>query len=382
MKKIIIRITTVPLSLDVFCRGLLRELSEEYEVVAVSSPGPLLDEVARREGIRTAAVPMERRIAPLKDIASLWRLVRLFRKERPDMVHSMTPKAGLLSMMAARLTGVPVRLHTFTGLVFPSMTGRRRRLLELTDRLTAACATHIVPEGEGVRDDLLRFGITRKPLRVLGYGNVRGIDLDWYDRTPEVLGEAESLRRRFGIGPDAFTFVFVGRLVADKGIRELTDAFFRLWEEGRKVHLLLCGETEAEDPLPDSTRHRMETCPCIHFSAGWLSDVRPWYAAADALVHSSYREGFPNTVIEAGAMRLPCIVTDINGSREIIRDGENGRIVPPRDEEALYGAMKAFLEDPDALRVMSMRARKMVATRFEQGYVRSCLKDFYHEILV
>lgn len=382
MKKKIIRITTVPLSLDVFCRGLLRELSEEYEVVAVSSPGPLLDEVARREGVRTAAVPMERRIAPLKDIASLWRLVRLFRKERPDMVHSMTPKAGLLSMMAARLTGVPVRLHTFTGLVFPSMTGRRRRLLELTDRLTAACATHIVPEGEGVRDDLLRFGITRKPLRVLGYGNVRGIDLDWYDRTPEVLGEAESLRRRFGIGPDAFTFVFVGRLVADKGIRELTDAFFRLWEEGRKVHLLLCGETEAEDPLPDSTRHRMETCPCIHFSAGWLSDVRPWYAAADALVHSSYREGFPNTVIEAGAMRLPCIVTDINGSREIIRDGENGRIVPPRDEEALYGAMKAFLEDPDALRVMSMRARKMVATRFEQGYVRSCLKDFYHEILV
>ena len=382
MKKKIIRITTVPLSLDVFCRGLLRELSEEYEVVAVSSPGPLLDEVARREGIRTAAVPMERRIAPLKDIASLWRLVRLFRKERPDMVHSMTPKAGLLSMMAARLTGVPVRLHTFTGLVFPSMTGMRRRLLELTDRLTAACATHIVPEGEGVRDDLIRFGITRKPLRVLGYGNVRGIDLDWYDRTPEVLGEAESLRRRFGIGPDAFTFVFVGRLVADKGIRELTDAFFRLWEEGRKVHLLLCGETEAEDPLPDSTRHRMETCPCIHFSAGWLSDVRPWYAAADALVHSSYREGFPNTVIEAGAMRLPCIVTDINGSREIIRDGENGRIVPPRDEEALYGAMKAFLEDPDALRVMSMRARKMVATRFEQGYVRSCLKDFYHEILV
>ena len=382
MKKKIIRITTVPLSLDVFCRGLLRELSEEYEVVAVSSPGPLLDEVARREGVRTAAVPMERRIAPLKDIASLWRLVRLFRKERPDMVHSMTPKAGLLSMMAARLTGVPVRLHTFTGLVFPSMTGRRRRLLELTDRLTAACATHIVPEGEGVRDDLLRFGITRKPLRVLGYGNVRGIDLDWYDRTPEVLGEAESLRRRFGIGPDAFTFVFVGRLVADKGIRELTDAFFRLWEEGRKVHLLLCGETEAEDPLPDSTRHRMETCPCIHFSAGWLSDVRPWYAAADALVHSSYREGFPNTVIEAGAMRLPCIVTDINGSREIIRDRENGRIVPPRDEEALYGAMKAFLENPDALRVMSMRARKMVAMRFEQGYVRSCLKDFYHEILV
>ena len=382
MKKKIIRITTVPLSLDVFCRGLLRELSEEYEVVAVSSPGPLLDEVARREGVRTAAVPMERRIAPLKDIASLWRLASLFRKERPDMGPPTTPTAGPPSMLAARLRGAPVRLHTFTGLVFPSMTGRRRRLLELTDRLTAACATHIVPEGEGVRDDLLRFGITRKPLRVLGYGNVRGIDLDWYDRTPEVLGEAESLRRRFGIGPDAFTFVFVGRLVADKGIRELTDAFFRLWEEGRKVHLLLCGETEAEDPLPDSTRHRMETCPCIHFSAGWLSDVRPWYAAADALVHSSYREGFPNTVIEAGAMRLPCIVTDINGSREIIRDGENGRIVPPRDEEALYGAMKAFLEDPDALRVMSMRARKMVATRFEQGYVRSCLKDFYHEILV
>ena len=129
-RKKIIRITTVPLSLDIFCRGLLKELSEEYDVLAVSSPGPLLDKVAEREGVRTVAVPMERRPSPVKDLKALARLTRLFREERPDMVHSMTPKAGLLSMAAARLAGVPVRVHTFTGLVFPSSKGLKRLVLK------------------------------------------------------------------------------------------------------------------------------------------------------------------------------------------------------------------------------------------------------------
>ena len=175
----IIRASTVPESLDTFCRGLLSELQQEcgYEVVAVSSPGDRLDTLAAREGVRTVAVPMERHISPLKDLKSLWRLLRVFRRERPAMVHSMTPKAGLLSMMAAWICRVPVRLHTFTGLVFPTATGLTQKILVFTDRLTCACATHIVPEGEGVRNDLTSYRITAKPLKVLGHGNVRGIDL-------------------------------------------------------------------------------------------------------------------------------------------------------------------------------------------------------------
>ena len=176
----LIRTSTVPGSLNTFCRGLLRELREQggYEVVAVSSPGDALREIEEREGVRTVAVPMERHISPLRDLKSLLGLISVFRKEKPTMVHSMTPKAGLLSMMAAWFCRVPVRVHTFTGLVFPTATGLTQKILILTDRITCACATHIVPEGEGVKNDLANYRITKKPLKVLGHGNVRGIDLD------------------------------------------------------------------------------------------------------------------------------------------------------------------------------------------------------------
>lgn len=379
-KKKIIRTSTVPVSLDVFCRGLLRELSSVYEVVALSSPGAELDAVASREGVRTIAVPMRRQIAPWHDAAALSRMVRVFGRERPQMVHSMTPKAGLLSMLAARMARVPVRVHTFTGLVFPTERGWKRRLLMLTDRITAACATHIVPEGEGIRNDLLRYGVTRKPLQVLGHGNVRGIDLRHYDRTPEVLRAAAAIRTSLGIPKGAFTFIFVGRLVPDKGIGELVEAFCRLLEERHNVHLLLVGGEERWlSPLQDSTRRMIAATGNIH-SAGWQEDVRPWYAAADALVFPSHREGFPNVVIEAGAMGLPSIVTDINGAREIVREGENGTIVPPMDTGMLYGRMRRFATDGTFTEALAGNARRSVR-RFEQGYVWDCLKAYYREIL-
>jgi len=325
---------------------------------------------------------MERRMAPGRDLVSLVRLVRLFRRERPDLVHSITPKAGLLSMMAARIAHVPVRLHTFTGLLFPYEKGWRRTVLQLTDRLTAACATHLVPEGEGVKQDLEAAGITRKPLQVLGYGNLRGIDLSYYDRTPAVLESAGKIRRQFGISREDFTFVFVGRIVGDKGIAELVRAFLRLVDDGLPVRLLLAGAEEPQtDPLPADIRERIAACPRIHCSGDWLTDVRPWLTAANALVHPSYREGFPNVVLEAGAMGLPAIVTDINGSREIIREGLNGIIVPPRDEEALYRAMQGFAAHPGKALTMAMRARRSIADRFEQSFVQGCLKAYYHSIL-
>ena len=164
----LVRSSTVPQSLNTFCRGVLKELSQQYEVVAISSPGESLDEVGRREGVRTIAVPMQRHISLWNDLKSLWRMWRVLRKERPDMIHSMTPKAGLISMMAGWLVGVPVRIHTFTGLVWPTATGLKRRILMATDWLTCACATHIIPEGEGVKNDLLNHNITHKPIKVLG----------------------------------------------------------------------------------------------------------------------------------------------------------------------------------------------------------------------
>lgn len=375
----IIRTSTVAGSLDTFCHGLLEELrvQEGYEVVAVSSPGSALREIEEREGVRTVAVPMERHISPLKDLKSLFRLIQVFRREKPTMVHSMTPKAGLLSMMAAWFCRVPVRVHTFTGLVFPTATGLTQKILIFTDRITCACATHIVPEGEGVKNDLINYHITNKPLKVLGHGNVRGIDLAHYNpELLEVQAEAAKIRK-----PDTFTFVFVGRLVRDKGINELIAAFERLKKEYPNIRLLLVGRQEPElDPLKPETIAKINNNKCIE-AVGQQSDVRPWLAASDVFVFPSYREGFPNVVIEAGAMGLPSIVTDINGSREIIIEGKNGSIIQPRDAEAIYYAMKCMITKPDKAKKMGTNARPLISSRFEQSYVRRCLKDFYKELI-
>lgn len=366
----LLRATTVPTSLNSFCRGVLKELRQEgYDVVAVSSPGPELQEVEKREGCRTIAVPMQRHISPMSDLKSLWRMTWVMHRERPDIVHSMTPKAGLICMIAAWLARVPVRIHTFTGLVWPTATGLKRRLLMFTDWLTCACATHVVPEGEGVKADLLNHHITRKPIKVLGHGNVRGIDLDyWQPRAAARDGHI-------------FTFIFVGRIVADKGINELVSAFSRLNQEYSNTRLLLVGQREDDlDPVLPATVAEMQRNAAID-AVGPKDDVRPFYEMADALVFPSYREGFPNVVLEAGAMGLPSIVTDINGSREIIEEGVNGTIIAPRDAEALYVAMKRFLDEPAWVHAMASRARPMVASRYEQGYVRRCLKDFYAQCI-
>lgn len=376
MKQKIIRTSTVATSLNTFCRGTLRDLAKIYFVVAVSSPDGELDEIAQREGIPVIGVPMSRPIAPLRDLVSLWRLIRVFRRERPTMVHSITPKAGLLCMIAAWICRVPVRLHTFTGLVFPTATGLKQKILILTDRITCACATHIVPEGEGVKNDLLRFHITKKPLQVLGHGNVRGIDLVHYSRCDEVMQAAKAIRR-----DDTFTFVFVGRIVRDKGIDELVEAFTSLHTRHPEARLILVGRFEDNlDPVSESTRAAIHSHPAIE-AVGNQSDVRPWLAASDALVFPSYREGFPNVVIEAGAMGLPSIVTDINGSREIIHDGENGVIVPSHSSQALLQAMTQFIENPKATAAMAKNARPLIASRYERTFVQKCLFDYYKKIL-
>lgn len=377
----IIRTTTVPTSLKSFCSGIFEHLKQEgFECLAISSPNTStsstgqglsdLEEYGQAEGIRTIAVPMERHISLVSDLNSLWRMYRALRQERPDLVHSMTPKAGLMTMVAGWLAGVPRRVHTFTGLVWPTSTGFKRRVLMTTDRITCACATHIIPEGEGVKSDLLNHHITRKPLKVLGYGNVKGIDMSIFDPAAIEVPAHEG-----------FTFVFVGRIVRDKGINELVSAFDRLHREHPDTHLVLVGPREDNlDPVSQVTRSRIELGDGIE-AVGGQHDVRPFYAAADALVFPSYREGFPNVVIEAGAMGLPSIVTDINGSREIIIGGENGVIIPSKDEEALYKAMKRFVEHPEEVAAMAAKARPLIASRYEQGYVRQCLYDFYHEVL-
>lgn len=431
MKKII-RATTISLSLNTFCKGILSELKEMgYDVLAVSSPDDGLNELAECEGVRVEGVPMERHISPLKDLMSLCKLVKVFHREKPDMVHSMTPKAGLLCMMAGWMARVPVRVHTFTGLVWPTEKGLKRRILMATDWLTCACATHVIPEGYGVLSDL-REHITKKPMRVLGYGNVRGIDLQYWQVNSSYEGKRKKEKGTIdcsykGKGnkekgeikvSDAlehpFTFLFVGRIVGDKGINELIEAFNKLIErnkekgEGKNCRLVLVGRYEEDlDPVSEETRRMIESMPEIEaVGAKYGDDLLQCYAESDCFVFPSYREGFPNTVIEAGAMELPCIVTDINGSNEIIRPSqspskgedwslcnrklspgermsvrENGVVIPARDVDALFEAMLWMMEHEEERAQMGKRAREIVSERFEQGFVRQQLYQFYDEIL-
>ncbi len=245
-----------------------------------------------------------------------------------------------------------------------------------TDWLTCACATHIIPEGEGVKKDLLNNSITKKSLRVLGYGNIMGIDLKRFNpEDVQIVAEANRIR------DNKFTFIFIGRLVGDKGINELVEAFCRLNRDIPDTRLILVGRYEPDlDPVKPETIKVIEEKDAIE-AVGQQNDVRPWLAASDCFVLASYREGFPNVVIEAGAMGLPQIVTDINGANEIIIEGKNGTIVPSKDAEALYRAMKRMATDVGWRETFASNARTMIASRYEQSYVRQCLKDFYKEIL-
>ena len=373
----IIRACTVSLSVG-FVSGMLDDLKRQYDVVLLSSPGKEMDDAVAEHGVKAIAVPMQRHISIRHDIVSLWRIVRAFLREKPTMVHSMTPKAGLLCMVAAWMCRVPVRIHTFTGLVFPTSHGLKKKLLMLTDAITCRCATHIIPEGEGVKNDLLSNGITRKPLQVLGYGNVMGIDVQRFSRRKEIE-EAASEIRDYSV----FTYLFVGRIVGDKGINELVSAFVRLNRAHPNTRLLLVGFFENElDPVSPETRRLIEECEQIEYAGEQKGDnLVAYYAASDCFVFPSYREGFPNTVIEAGAMDLPCIVTDINGSREIIEHGKNGIIIPVRDEQAIYQSMEQMLTDEQVRKGMAEKAREMIVSRYERGFVRQCLYDFYNKII-
>ena len=375
MKKII-RACTVSLSF-IFLERMIPELQKKYEVILLSSPGSELDEMERKYGVQGKRVPMERHISLFYDLVSLLHLIQTFLKEKPTMVHSMTPKAGLLCMIAAWLTRVPVRVHTFTGLVFPTATGLKRRILMLTDAITCACATHVIPEGEGVMKDLRNHGITKKPMKVLGYGNIKGVDMMHYSRRPEVMELGQKLKKE-----GVFTFLFVGRMAKDKGINELCKAMSKL-SGFAPVRLLLVGWNEdSQDPISQDAKDLITNNPAIEYVGPMYGDeLLAYYAAADCYVFPSYREGFPNTVLEAGAMGLPCIVTDINGSREIIVEGENGVIIPPRDEEALFQAMLEMIRNKRSREYMAGKARDMIASRFEESFVQNCLMEFYEDIL-
>ncbi len=376
MKKLI-RISTVPISLNILLKGQLNYLNTFYEVIAVSGSGSSLEKVREREKVRIVSVEMERKINLFRDIISLLELIKLFRKEKPHIVHSITPKAGLLSMIAAKLCKVPVRMHTFTGLIFPTKKGVFKNTLIIMDRILCLCATHVYPEGLGVQNDLIKYKITNKPLRVLANGNINGIDTDYFNPILYSESDRNSLKDKLKIPYSHFVYIFVGRLVKDKGINELISAFSKLSKSNDTISLLLVGPFENDlDPLSPETLQIIEKSPTI-YSVGYQNDVRPYFAISDALVFPSYREGFPNVVMQAGAMGLPSIVTNINGCNEIIQSGVNGLIVQSKNEDELYKAMKHLAIDPLLYSTLKSSARNIIVEKYNRKEIWEALLKEY-----
>ncbi|MDM1522304.1 glycosyltransferase family 4 protein [Empedobacter sp. 225-1] len=376
-----------------------------YEVMGVSSNGQELQDVNKEEGIDVIGLEMTRTISPIKDIKSLWNFYKLCKKEKPVIVHSHTPKAGIVGMLGAKLAGVPIRLHTVAGLPLMEATGTKRKVLDVVEKLTYSSATKVYPNSQGLYDFILQNKYTSADkLKVIGEGSSNGIDTNHFSPIQISEEQTEKLKKELNIQTEDFVFVFVGRLVGDKGINELVDAFQKLGTGNQESEtlvsnhnsqlsnpkslvsskvpkLLLVGPLETElDPLKEETLNEIKTNPNI-ISVGFQKDVRPYFAISNALVFPSYREGFPNVVMQAGAMELPSIVSDINGCNEIIAEGENGTIIPVKNVEAISTAMQKLIEDKAYYLSLKNNARPMIQARYEQSVVWNALLDEYNMLI-
>jgi lipopolysaccharide/colanic/teichoic acid biosynthesis glycosyltransferase len=346
-------------------------------MLAISSPGSDLDFIGKNQQVKTVSIEMSRKITPLLDINSIFRLFISFIKERPLIVHTHTPKAGFLGMAAASIADVPIKLHTVAGLPLMEAKGIKRFVLEKVELITYWFADRVYPNSNNLKQFILERNLClEKKLKVIGYGSSNGINTAYFCPSAELSKKATHIRKYFGIAEEEIVFCFIGRIVKDKGIDELLIAFENISKVYR-VKLLLIGNYEEElDPISEASKNIIKNNVNI-INCGWQEDVRPYLAASDILVFPSYREGFPNVPMQAGAMGLPCIVTNINGCNEIIEDGKNGLIVEPKNAKQLEEAMLKLIEDEKLRRQLAGNAREMIKSRYEQQYVwNEILKEY------
>lgn len=378
MKQKLIRITTVPISLDKLLSGQLSYMNQFYNIIGVSSEASYLERVGRKENIEVFSVEMTRQITPFKDLMAVYKLYKFLKKEKPFIVHTHTPKAGTVGMLAAKLAGVPNRLHTVAGLPLLEASGSKRYLLNNVEKFTYSCATKIYSNSFGLKNIIIgqKFCKSEK-LNVIGNGSSNGIDTSHFDALHFSEFTNNRLKEEINIDQQDFVFIFVGRLVSDKGINELVESFKKINLLFKKTKLLLVGSLESKlDPLQSKTLIEIESNKSI-ISVGYQNDVRPYFAIANTLVFPSYREGFPNVVMQAGSMGLPSIVTNINGCNEIIIDHFNGIIIQVKSSSAIFNAMKVLLEDQNLYKLLQQNARKRIVENYEQGVVWNALLQEY-----
>ncbi len=365
----LLRITTASISLKLLLRGQLAYFQQQgFEVLTISADGIEVKDL-EAEGIPHQVVPMTRKITPIQDLICLWKLIRVIQKFKPEIVHTHTPKAGLLGMMAARICSVPVRLHTVAGLPLMEATGLKRWVLKIAERITYSCAHQVYPNSKGLLKYIKeQLSIVNRPLSIIGKGSTNGIDTTFFSSSPELKQKATAIRMTYQIPDNVVVFSFVGRIVKDKGIIELTDAFNKL-SSIMEVRLMLVGPFEQElDPLPSRVMQFINDSKWV-IKAGFQQDVRPWLLASDVFVFPSYREGFPNVVMQAACLKVPCIVSDINGCNEIIENNVSGLVVPPKNYHALFDAMVLMAADKKISSEFAEKAQQFVVDNYDQQYV-------------
>ncbi|MHB8654749.1 MAG: glycosyltransferase family 4 protein [Terriglobia bacterium] len=375
------KIVTVPLTFTWFLRKQIdRILEAGIDVALVSSPGRDLDELCSSLPVRCFRIPMERKTAPMHDLRALLALTRYFRRERFDIVHSHTPKAGLLTALAGRLAHVPVRIHTYTGQVWVELHGLMRWMTRESDKLIGHLNTHCYADSYSQRNFLVDERIVdAQRISVLGRGSVSGVDLDRFNTSLPSWRRAET-RKRLGIEETSLVIIFVGRVTRDKGVTELIEAFRKLQQLHNNIDLVLVGPYESiRDTLPDETLREISANTRIH-SVGLASRPEEYLAIADIFCLPSYREGFGSAIIEAGAMNLPSVATRVTGLVDSVVDDETGILVPPKDAMALARALKEIIESADLRQRMGRAARQWVVQHFDAEVINRAVVDEYFRL--
>lgn len=376
MSKTLFRITTIPLALKALIGGQPKYMKEHgYRVIMVSSDGPERKQVMEDEQCEHIIVPMTRKITPIQDLKCFFQLRRIFKKYKPDIVHTHTPKAGLLGMMAARSTGVKLRVHTIAGLPVLLERGLKRRLLFLTERITYSCATNIWPNSSSIQKFILEKRMVKKEkINFINHGSSNGVDLKKYSASSLDPSMLESVKNLLPTGK--FRLLFVGRIVKDKGIQELIDVFIGL-QKKYPITLTLLGPYEHElDRLDEQTIRIISSNPGI-LHIDWTEQVEYFMALSDILVHPSHREGFPNVVLQAGAMKLPVVCSDIPGNTDIIENDSVGLLFKVGNADRLFECLNFSLENPGEMRLRADKLYLNVASSFDRQVVQKAILDQY-----
>jgi glycosyltransferase involved in cell wall biosynthesis len=377
VKRRICLVTATPLTLHAFMRNHIRRLAERYEVTAVSNfesnPG-FRDQFS---GTRLVNVPIVRPIRPAADLLALAMLIRFFLRERFDAVHSVTPKAGLLAMTAARCAGIPNRIHNLSGQVWATRQGLARALLKSVDRITLANANYLLSDSSSQTRFLENeHVVSAARVEMLGCGSICGVDPLRFQPNPDVR---TTVRERLGVPLTGSLILFVGRLNRDKGILDLAQAFSRLASRRRDVWLVVVGGDEAGIGA-DFERLCGDSLPCVR-RVGHSDLPEQFMAAADVLALPSYRESFGLTVIEAAACGVPAVASRVYGLTDAVEENVTGMMHPPGDVAGIESALERLISDPGLRIAMGTAARERALRDFSMDRISGELLAFYGKIL-